>query len=114
MADQWSRLYTRVRALRVDQTENRLKKPIMIWRALHEYVNFVHDPEQQHRSLSEWSATGVRRPEMAARRHTRSAGSHISQFFDLLQFLGHQKIFYKTCICAVKVELNFLLIRKSY
>ena len=38
----------------------------------------------------------------------RSAGSHISQFFDLLQFLGHQKIFYKTCMCAVKVALNFL------
>eukprot|EP01048_Picozoa_sp_COSAG05_P007942 COSAG05_NODE_580_length_8553_cov_197.460934_10_plen_163_part_00 len=31
----------------------------MIWRALHEYVNFVHDPEKQYRSLSEWSATGV-------------------------------------------------------
>ena len=43
---------------------------------------------------------------------TRSAGSHKSQFFDLLQFLGHQKIFYKTCICAVKVALNFVLIRK--
>ena len=43
----------------------------------------------------------------------RSAGSHISQFFDLLQFLGHQKIFYKTCMCAVKVALNFLPIRKS-
>ena len=28
-------------------------------RALHEYVNFVHDPEKQYRSLSEWSATGV-------------------------------------------------------
>ena len=41
---------------------------------------------------------------------TRSAGSHISQFFDLLQFLGHQKIFYKTCMCAVKVALNFLSI----
>ena len=43
----------------------------------------------------------------------RSEGSHISQFFGLLQFLGHQKIFYKTCMCAVKVELNFLLIRKK-
>ena len=31
----------------------------MIWRALHEYVNFVHDPEKQYRSSSEWSATGV-------------------------------------------------------
>ena len=41
------------------QTENRLKKLIRIWRALHEYVNFVHDPEKQYRSLSEWSATGV-------------------------------------------------------
>ena len=41
------------------QTENRLKKLIMIWRALHEYVNFVHDPEKQYRSLSEWSAAGV-------------------------------------------------------
>ena len=28
-------------------------------RALHEYVNFVHDPEKQYRSLSEWSAAGV-------------------------------------------------------
>eukprot|EP01048_Picozoa_sp_COSAG05_P003955 COSAG05_NODE_195_length_14550_cov_203.233686_16_plen_98_part_00 len=26
---------------------------------MHEYVNFVHDPEKQYRSLSEWSATGV-------------------------------------------------------
>ena len=43
----------------------------------------------------------------------RSAGSHISQFFDLLPFLGHQKIFYKTCMCAVKVALNFLPIRKK-
>ena len=43
----------------------------------------------------------------------RSAGSHISQFFDMLQFLGHQKIFYKTCMCAVKVAVNFLVIRKS-
>ena len=34
------------------QTENRLKKLIRIWRALHEYVNFVHDPEKQYRSLS--------------------------------------------------------------
>ena len=41
------------------QTENRLKKLIRIWRALHEYVNFVHDPEKQYRSLSEWSAAGV-------------------------------------------------------
>ena len=38
---------------------------------------------------------------------------HISQFFGLLQFLGHQKIFNKTCMCAVKVALNFLLIRKK-
>ena len=45
----------------------------------------------------------------------RSTGtsSHISQFFDLLPFLGHQKIFYKTCMCAVKVALNFVPIRKS-
>ena len=43
----------------------------------------------------------------------RSAGSHISQFFGLLQFLGHQKIFYKTCMCAVKVALNFLPIQKK-
>ena len=40
-------------------TENRLEKLIRIWRALHEYVNFVHDPEKQYRSLSEWSAAGV-------------------------------------------------------
>ena len=44
----------------------------------------------------------------------RSIDSHISQFFDLLPFLGHQKIFYKTCMCAVKVALNFLPIRKKY
>ena len=31
-----------------DQAENRLKKLIRIWRALHEYVNFVHDPEKQY------------------------------------------------------------------
>ena len=37
----------------------KLKKLIRIWRALHEYVNFVHDPEKQYRSLSEWSATAV-------------------------------------------------------
>ena len=29
------------------QTENRPKKLISILRALHEYVNFVHDPEKQ-------------------------------------------------------------------
>ena len=34
------------------QTENRLKKRIRVWRALHEYVNFVRDPEKQYRSLS--------------------------------------------------------------
>ena len=33
--------------------------------------------------------------------------------FDLLQFQDHQKIFSKTCMCAVKVALNFQLIRKS-
>ena len=33
------------------ETENRLKKLIMIWRALHEYVNFVHGPEKPYRSL---------------------------------------------------------------
>ena len=37
-----------------------MKKLIRIWRALHEYVNVVHDPEKQYRSLSEWSATGDR------------------------------------------------------
>eukprot|EP01048_Picozoa_sp_COSAG05_P019255 COSAG05_NODE_2967_length_2458_cov_1.609580_5_plen_52_part_01 len=36
----------------------------------------------------------------------RSTDSHISQLFDLLPFLGHQKIFYKTCMCAVTVALN--------
>ena len=35
-----------------NQTENRLKKLIMIWRALHEYVNFVHDPEKQYVPLT--------------------------------------------------------------
>ena len=34
------------------QTENRLKKLISIWRALHEYVNFVHGPQKAYRSLS--------------------------------------------------------------
>ena len=33
------------------QTENRLKKLVMIWRALHESVNVVHDPEKQYRSF---------------------------------------------------------------
>ena len=28
-------------------------------RALHEYVNFVHDPEKQYRSLSAFWNTGV-------------------------------------------------------
>ena len=32
----------------------------------------------------------------------------------MLQFLGHHKLFYKTCMCAVKVALNFLPIRKNY
>ena len=41
------------------QTEYPLKKLIRIWRALHEYVSFVHDPEKQYMSLSEWSSTGV-------------------------------------------------------
>ena len=41
------------------QTENRLKKLIIIWRALHEYVNVVHDPEKQYRSLSAPQNTGV-------------------------------------------------------
>ena len=27
------------------QIENRLEKLIRVWRALHEYVNFVHDPD---------------------------------------------------------------------
>ena len=45
-------------------------------------------------------------------RSARSAGRHISQFLDMLQFLGHQNIFSKTCMCAVTVALNFLLIRK--
>ena len=28
------------------QIENRLENLIRVWRALHEYVNFVHDPLQ--------------------------------------------------------------------
>ena len=40
-------------------TENRLEKLIRIWRALHEYVNFVHDPEKQYRSLSACWNPGV-------------------------------------------------------
>ena len=43
-----------------------LKKQFGIWRALHESVVFVHDPEKQYR----WP-----RPEMAARRHTGMAGA---------------------------------------
>ena len=34
------------------QTENRLKKLIRIWRVLHEYVDCVHDPEKEYKSLS--------------------------------------------------------------
>ena len=45
-------------------------------------------------------------PEASA----RSAGSHISQFFDLLPFLGHQKIFYKTCMCAALIQLGGLFL----
>ena len=41
------------------QTENRLKKLMSIWRALHEYVNVVHDPEKQYRSLSAPQNAGV-------------------------------------------------------
>ena len=44
---------------------------------------------------------------------TRSEGGYASQFSDLSQFLNHQKIFYKTCICAGKLVLNFQLIRNS-
>ena len=51
------------------QTENRLKKLIRIWRALHEYVNFVHDPEKQYRSLSACWNPGVTRKKRAARGH---------------------------------------------
>ena len=53
------------------QTENRLQKLIRIWRALHEYVNFVHDPEKQYRSLSEWSAAGVDGKVRASARNRR-------------------------------------------
>ena len=37
---------------------------------------------------------------------TRSEGGYASQFSDLSQFLDHQKIFSKTCMCAVKMALN--------
>ena len=33
-------------------------------RALHEYVNFVHDPEKQYRSLSAFWNTGVTTPRI--------------------------------------------------
>ena len=46
-------------------------------------------------------------------RPTRSERGYVSQFYDLLQFLDHQKIRYKTCMCAGKVELNFQLIRRN-
>ena len=74
----WRRVHTRTAASRTDikdnhgyilvptfgqspQTENRLKKLIRIWRALHEYVNCVHDPEKQYRSLSACWNPGVLR-----------------------------------------------------
>ena len=38
---------------------------------------------------------------------TRSEGGYLSQFSDMLEFLSHQKIFYKTCMRAVKVAMNF-------
>ena len=67
-----------------------------------------------------WLVAG-RTHELANRRDlhhrdpTRSAGSHISQSFDLLQFLGHQKnILQKTCMCAVKFVLHFMLILQSF
>ena len=48
-----------------DQTENRLKKLIMIWRALHEYVNFVHALTGAHcltESVAPPSFTSLRLP----------------------------------------------------
>ena len=69
---------------------------------------FEFDSEGEGSTVDCYSSYGALKSLSA-----RSAGSHISQFFDLLPFLGHQKIFYKTCMCAVKVALNFLPIRKS-
>ena len=40
------------------------------------------------------------------------AGS-VSQFSNVLQFLVHQKICYKACICADTAALNVQLIRKG-
>ena len=45
---------------------------------------------------------------------TRSERGYVSQFSDLLQFLSHQKIFYKTCMRAVKVVLNFRVILRMW
>ena len=33
---------------------------------------------------------------------------------DMLEFLSHQKIFYKTCMRAVKVAMNFQMILKRW
>ena len=41
---------------------------------------------------------------------TRSEGGYLSQFSDMLEFLSHQKIFYKTCMRAVKMAMNFQMI----
>ena len=40
--------------------------------------------------------------------------SELSQFSDMLKFLSHQKIFYKTCMRAVKVAMNFQMILKRW
>ena len=88
---------------------------------MHEIVKYLLFTEIQEQCLNPVPATrsGPSRPTEIAttfkRRAlatctTRSAGSHISQIFDLLQFLSHQKILYKTCMCAVKVAMNFLVI----
>ena len=45
---------------------------------------------------------------------TRSEGGYLSQFSDMLEFLSHQKIFYKTCMRAVKVAMNFQMILKRW
>ena len=71
------------------------------------YVNFVHDPQKQYKSLSV-----AHRPGGLLAYVLLDGG--LSQFSDMLQFLSHQKIFYKTCMRAVKVVLNFRVILRMW
>ena len=48
-------------------------------RALHEYVNFVHDPEKQYRSLSACWNAGVARAKLRVMRLTKLVLAKVEQ-----------------------------------